>query len=216
MKRKFDMIEQDICWGDESNEYDIHSEGKKVILLDEHFVYRVGNEIHFATGVNKTSIQALIKTIMEYIMEHKNKALGDPEKLDIVIIIDSPGGSINALFKFIDTLQLCREKFKFVTFTSVINGMAASAATIMAICCDKRYMTKHATAMVHELSSGFASKYQEINSYCKHLKDVHEKLANIYVQKTRLSRDEIEKIMRNETWYTSEEYLQLGFVDEIK
>lgn len=214
-KRKcIDLYENDIMWGiEEVNE---EKPGKKIVLLDEHFVYAIGNEIHFTTGVNKTSIQALIKQIMEMIMEHKKKTIVETDKLDIVIVVDSPGGSVCSVLKFCDFLDMCRSKFPFVTFTSVISGSAASAGTIMAIYCDKRYMTRHATAMVHELRSGFSDKMQEITSYYKHLTDLHNKLANIYVERTKLSREEIDKIMRAETWYTAEEYKKMGFVEEVK
>jgi ATP-dependent protease ClpP protease subunit len=214
-KRKLDnLYENDNIWGNEID-YEKQQE-KKIILLDEHFVYTIGNEIHFTTGVNRTSIQTLIKQIMEMIMEHKKKTIGEPDKLDIVIIVDSPGGSISSVLKFCDFLDMCRSKFPFVTFTSVISGSAASAGTIMSIYCDKRYITRHATAMVHELRSGFSDKMQEITSYYKHLTDLHNKLANIYVERTKLAREEIEKIMRAETWYTAEEYKKLGFVDDVK
>ncbi len=208
------MYENDIMWGNEY--YNEKNQEKKIVLLDEHFVYTIGNEIHFTTGVNRTSIQTLIKQIMELIMEHKKKTIGEPDKLDVVIIVDSPGGSINSVLKFCDFLDMCRTKFPFVTFTSVISGSAASAGTIMSIYCDKRYITRHATAMVHELRSGFSDKMQEITSYYKHLTDLHNKLANIYIERTKLSREEIDKIMRDETWYTAEEYKKLGFVDDVK
>ena len=212
-KRKIENVYgNDMIWGFENET----SQDKKIVLLDEHFVYTVGNEIHFTTGVNRTSIQALIKQIMEMIMEHKKKTIGEPDKLDIVLVIDSGGGAVNSALKFCDFLDMCREKFPFVKFTSVISGCAASAATIMAVYCDKRYMTRHATAMVHELRSGFSSKMQEISSYYKHLIDLHNKLANIYVEKAGIKREDIDKIMRDETWYTSEEYKKMGFVDEIK
>jgi ATP-dependent protease ClpP protease subunit len=213
LKRKVSEIyDNDIIW-EYNNE---PRQEKKIILLDEHFVYTVGNEIHFTTGVNRTSIQALIKQIMEMIMEHKKKAVGDNDKLDIVLVIDSGGGAVNSALKFCDFLDMCRTKFPFVTFTSVISGCSASAATIMAVYCDKKFITRHATAMVHELRSGFSSKMQEISSYYKHLTDLHNKLANIYVQKTGIRREDIDKIMRDETWYTADEYKKMGFVDEIK
>jgi ATP-dependent protease ClpP protease subunit len=36
------------------------------------------------------------------------------------------------------------------------------------------------------------------------------------VEKAGIKREDIDKIMRDETWYTSEEYKKMGFVDEIK
>ena len=126
-------------WGDEYDNNETKQQ-KQVVLLDEHFVYTMGNEIHFTTGVNRTSIQALIKQIMDLIMEHKKKAMGEPDRLDIVLVIDSGGGAVNSALKFCDFLDMCREKFPFVKFTSVITGCAASAATIMSVYCDKRFI----------------------------------------------------------------------------
>ena len=98
-KRSF----SEIMWG-EINE-PVKQE-KRVLLLDEHFVYTMGNEIHFTTGVNRTSIQALIKQIMDLIMEHKKKAMGEPEKLDIVLQSKYP----NLTYKII-VILVCRNCF---------------------------------------------------------------------------------------------------------
>jgi ATP-dependent protease ClpP protease subunit len=86
----------------------------------------------------------------------------------------------------------------------------------MSIVADKRFMTKNAHAMIHELSSGNQGKYTELRSYCKFLDQLHDKLVSIYCDKTKKSRDEIEKLLRNETWFTADEYLKYGFVEEIK
>ena len=86
----------------------------------------------------------------------------------------------------------------------------------MAIVADKRFMTKNAHAMVHELSSGNQGKYTEFRSYCGFLEQLHNKLIMIYCDKTKKPRPEIEQILRNETWFSAEDYLKYGFIDEIK
>lgn len=201
----------DIYWGE------VEEPEAKHIFEDEKFVYTIGNEIHFTANINKISIQEIIKQMTTLIHEHEKKNSGDEkEKLNIVYIIDSPGGSVTSILKFVDFINVAKKKYDFVEFTSIITGLTASAGTIMAIVADKRYMTKNAHAMVHELASGNSGKYTEFRSYVKFLDQLHDKLVTIYCNRTGKIRTEIEAIMRNETWFTANEYLEFGFIDEIK
>jgi len=210
----------DIIWGDESEDYDIkrpkNNTDTKTFFVDEKFVYTIGNEIHFTANINKISIQEIIKQITNLIHEHKKKSDNEPERLNIVYTVDSPGGSVTSILKFVDFINAAKKKYSFVEFTSIITGLTASAGTIMAIVADKRYMTKNAHAMVHELSSGNQGKYTEFKSYCGFLDQLSDKLINIYCDRTKKSRQEIEVIMRNETWFSADEYLNYGFIDEVK
>lgn len=214
----------DINWGDEDElNYQLNDESKKYrvnndkgFFVDEKFVYSIGNEIHFTANINKISIQEIIRQMTNLIHDHKKKSDEEPEKLNIVYTVDSPGGSVTSILKFVDFISLAKKKYPFVEFTSIITGLTASAGTIMAIVADKRFMTKNAHAMVHELSSGNQGKYTELRSYCRFLDQLHEKLVTIYCDKTKKTRDEIEQLLRNETWFSADEYLKYGFVEEIK
>ncbi len=218
----------DINWGfaDSESDYEDYPPSKKqkmkaasptrTFFVDEKFVYTIGNEIHFTANINKISIQEIIKQMTNLIHEHKKKLDEDHDKLNIVYIVDSPGGSVTSILKFVDFINAAKKKYPFVEFTSIITGLTASAGTIMSIVADKRYMTKYAHAMVHELSAGNQGKYTELRSHCKFLDQLHDKLVSIYCDKTKKSREEIESIMKNETWFTAEEYLKYGFIDEIK
>lgn len=214
----------DINWGDDyeqTDEYEFNSKRSKVdnnksIFVDEKFVYTIGNEIHFTANINKISIQEIIRQMTNLIHDHKKKSDEEPEKLNIVYTVDSPGGSVTSILKFVDFITLAKKKYPFVEFTSIITGLTASAGTIMAIVADKRFMTKNAHAMIHELSSGNQGKYTELRSYCKFLDQLHDKLVTIYCDKTKKSREEIEGLLKNETWFSADEYLKFGFVEEIK
>ena len=85
----------------------------------------------------------------------------------------------------------------------------------MALTAHKRLMTASAYAMVHELSSGNSGKFTFLSSHMDFVNQLHSKLVNIYVDATGKPKDEIEKLMKNETWFSAEEYKRLGFVDEI-
>ncbi len=204
--------DNDVSWVDPYASDD--DEPSRVVL--NRSIYTIGNDIYFTAGVNKHTIQEIIRQMTQLIHDHKKKSNGDPDKLTITYIVDSPGGSVTSILKFVDFLSLSKLKYPFVEFVSVISGLVASAGTIMAIAADKRYMTKNAHAMIHELSSGNSCKYTEFKSYIKFLDQLHDKLTNIYIEKTKKSREEIEGLLKNETWFGAEEYKKNGFIDEIK
>lgn len=181
-------------------------------------IYSIGNEIHFSTGINKETIEYVIRLITEIIHNNKDnykKYKEGDKKLEIVYIIDSPGGCVSSILKFCDFIKRINEKYPFVEFTSVITGLAASAGTTMATVAHKRQMTSHAHAMIHELASGMSGSYTQLNSYGQYLKKLHNELADIYMQKCKTKRKRILKLLKNETWMNAEEYLKIGLVDEI-
>lgn len=204
-KRKLEIYNND------NNEYS----NKKIV--QEPYIYTIGNEIHYTSVVNPESIEYVIMEMTRIITNFYKKNTIDKE-LTITYIVCSPGGCLTSIFKFVDFINLCRSKYPKLSFESIITGHAASAGTIMAIIADKRYMTKYAYAMVHELSSGSRGTYTHLQTYSEHLKSSHNQILEIYMQhqNKKNSRKKLEEIMKNETWMTSEEYLKLGFVDEIK
>lgn len=201
---------------------------KKYIAITD--VYSIENELHFSGVVNKGTIEEAIKLIgtmvSKYLLEkngklqfNKNDNKNDNKKLTITIIIDSPGGSVTSVLKFVDYVNMLREKYNFIEFVSILTGLCASAATIMAIVANKSYATKNAEIMIHELHSadGYHS-LTHLNSRNKNINDSHNKLTNIYLEKigNKLSREQLEQYLNKETWFTSSEYLDMGFIDGIK
>lgn len=217
-KRKYDCIDN----GDNYVHDDVTSKRiKKNYNSKIHqqysakMIYRVGTRIHFTEGINNRTIEMLIRHITKIINENKKKYEDTTDKLKITYIVDSPGGSVSAVLKFVDFIGLVRKKYSYVEFTSIITGTVASAGTTMSCIADKRYMTKSACAMIHELSSGNSGMFSHLISYSKHLSNLHEILCDIYLERCKLSKDELEKLLMSETWFTAKEYLALGFIDEI-
>lgn len=153
----------DIFWGDKNNkrkfdeidDYDepsMEPERKKFKLFkSDKMIYTIDNEVHFTDSVNSRSIETLIKKITKLINKNHEKYVGGKEKFNINIIIDSGGGGVFAICKFVDFLTLTKKKYPYVTFTTIVTGWAASAASIMSCVGDRRLMTRNATYMIHEL-----------------------------------------------------------------
>lgn len=192
-------------WGEETNESG---------TMKETHLYRFGNEIWFNYRICEESINKIIKLIYEIIHDEKYSAFRDTteKKLEIILHIDSPGGCIKSIFKFIDFIHLLKKRN--IKLRTVINGYAASAATLMAIVGDEREITAHSYAMIHELTSAVHGKYTQIKSYTKCLDFLHNKIIALYKQYNP-NLNNIEEMLNRETWLDAEEYLAQGFVDKI-
>ena len=204
--------------GKRERTYEENDEPKRPKLFQsDKMIYSVGTEIHFTSGINNESIEKIIRKITKIIKENHKKYVGTTDKLNITYIVDSPGGSVSAILKFVDFINMVRWKYPYVEFTSVITGLVASAGTIMCIVADKRMMTKNGHAMIHELSSGNSGKYTHLMSYSRYLNKLHETLMDIYIKGTKgkQTKANLEKLLYTESWYDAEEYLDGGFVDVI-
>jgi ATP-dependent protease ClpP protease subunit len=211
-----------IQWGikrkrERENDFDLEMDAKRVRMSDIELdlIYTVGNEVYFSAPINKETIAILIKEITKIIHTNKDKFMNEENKLQISYVVDSPGGCVTSILKFVDFLQMQRKKNPYLEFTSIATGLIASAGTIMCAVADKRKMTKNGHAMIHELSSGSHGKYEHLMSYSIFLTSLHKSLLDVYMEIANKSRDEVEKLLRSETWFNAEQYLEYGFVDEI-
>jgi ATP-dependent protease ClpP protease subunit len=204
----------------ELSEYDMINTNKpdyEITLFDRlnPMIYSINNEFHFKSDVNKLNIELLIRQMSEYITKYYSKHESKKE-LIIKYVVDTPGGELNQAFKFIDFVDLIRKKYKSVKFYSIITGMVASAGTLMCVIADKRMMTKYSSAMIHELTTGCYGKYTHLNSYNVHMNDLHEKLVDVYQTKNgKISKEYLESLLKDESWFNAKQYLEIGFIDEI-
>ena len=138
------------------------------------------------------------------------KALGDVKKL--TVRINSIGGDIFAA-QAIYT-QLKSHKAKVV---AIIDGIAASAASVVAMAGDVVKMPNNALMMIHNPAMGMLGYFtaDEMKKYAKQLEVVKEGIIHAYAGKTGLDAERISRMMDKETWMTGKEAKELGFVDEI-
>lgn len=190
---------------------------RKLIMVDSvnKNIYTIGTEIHFTDSINSRTIEILIKAVTKIINKnHKEYEHGD-DKLQITIVVDSGGGSVIAVLKWVDFVNRCKKKYPYVEFISICTGIAASAATTLACVCHKRMATSRSTLMIHQLRSSTEGKFTELISYSKHLTTLHDTLVEIYLEHSKLQRDELEVLLKNETWITPTDYKKMGLIDEI-
>lgn len=102
--------------------------------------------------------------------------------------------------------------------TIQVDGVAASAATVVAVAGDVLRMQETAYFMIHDPLMVFflaALNIEEMTRITESLKSVKEGIINAYETKTGLSRSRLSKLMTDETWMDAQKAIDLGFVDEI-
>ena len=191
----------------------VYNKKSKRYELYNPMIYSCGTEIHYTCVIDKISIELLIKEFTKIINDNTDTLVNDT--LEIRYIVDSPGGCVSSVLKFVDYIAMIKKKYPNLILISIASGQIASAATIMCIIADKRQMTNNATAMIHELATGRSGVYSHLQSYSKHLKSLHDTLTNIYIAKTGHDKQKTEAMLLKETWFTASEYLAENFVDEI-
>ncbi len=139
--------------------------------------------------------------------------LQDPGK-PIVFIINSPGGSVDAGFAIWDQVQMITSPV-----TTLVTGLAASMGSILSLCAKPgaRFATPHARIMIHQPSihgiiQGQAS---DIEIQAREMLKTHNMLVELYMEKTGKSREEIDRSLDRDTWYTAKEALEHNLIDKI-
>lgn len=142
------------------------------------------------------------------------KALADRLKNSngdtINLRINSGGGEVFTATAFYSLLKSSNK-----TINVYIDGLAASAATLIACAGDKVIMPVNALYMIHNPLSWTYGNSENMREMADLLDTVRDTLVATYKQKTGLDDAKIIELMDNETWLTASEALKLGFVDEI-
>lgn len=132
------------------------------------------------------------------------------EDQDVDIEINSPGGYIYPASEIYTALMQHKGNVNIT-----ITGRAASAASVIAMAGTHVKMSPTAQMMIHNVSASGAGDYRDFEHYAEQLRKSNDTIANAYMLKTGKTRDEILKLMDHETWFTPEEALEEGFIDEV-
>ena len=169
------------------------------------------NHIYFYNDVDQSlclelnkKINDLNKELLQYAIEYET------EPPNIYLHINSFGGSLFAAFSTIDTIINSK-----IPIISIVEGCAASAATIISMVCHKRYCTTNSFMLIHQLSTGAMGKYEEMKDDFMNDTKLMELLYKLYQEHTKMDIKQIKKILKRDLWWGSEECLKNGLVDEI-
>ncbi len=129
---------------------------------------------------------------------------------DLTVWINSPGGDCISASQIYTMLRSHKGKV-----TVKIDGIAASAASVVAMSGDETLISPTGYLMIHNPMTLASGNKSDMEKAITLLDEIKEGIINAYSRKTGLSRNKISKLMDDETWLNAEKALQLGFVDGI-
>ena len=169
------------------------------------------NRIFFYSGVTRPKILQLNKNIFNLNVNMLSKTGPlEYEPPPIKLHINSYGGSVFAGLSALDYIKNSK-----VPVHTIIDGCAASAATLMSCVGAHRQMHRNSFMLVHQLSGAMWGKFQEMEDDFENSKMLMNKIKNIYNEHTKIPKREMDKILKHDLWWEAEKCLQYGLVDEI-
>lgn len=139
-----------------------------------------------------------------------SQLLEDAGGEDITLNLNSEGGSVFAGNEIYSMLKQYTGKV-----VVNINGLSASIASVLMLGADVINMSPSASIMIHKASGGASGTTDDIKKAINALSSIEKTIVSLYHKRTGLSKDRLARMMTNETWFTAEEALELGFVDNI-
>ena len=129
---------------------------------------------------------------------------------DITVWINSPGGDVFAAAQIYNMLMEYTGKVNVK-----IDGLAASAASVIAMAGGDVYMSPVSMLMIHNPSTIAIGDSEEMLRAKALLDEVKESIINAYELKTGLSRTKLSHLMDAESWMNANKAIELGFADKI-
>ena len=136
--------------------------------------------------------------------------LADLDVENINVYINSNGGVVDTAIAINNALR--RHKAKV---TVNIDGIAASAATLITCAGDTVRMPKNALFMIHNPSTIAMGDSEEMRKQADVLEKYKNSITETYLQKVNIDKEKLSELMDSESWLSAEEALKYGFIDEI-
>lgn len=139
--------------------------------------------------------------------------LNEPGK-PILLVINSPGGSIDSGFAIWD-------QFKLVTspVTTLVTGLAASMGSVLALVAEpkRRFATPQSRFMIHQprLSGFIQGQATDLDIQAKEILKTHELLIDLYQKETGKDRETITKAIDRDSWLSAEEAKDFGLISKV-
>ena len=162
-----------------------------------------GNEIYYYEVIEKNTILELIRQLKDLEKLLINlKYTYDVEPV-IKLHIYSDGGDAFmglSMYDFIKNLK--------IPVYTYIDGLIASAATFLFLAGEKRFMTENSNILIHQISTGFCGKFEDLKDEYKNTTELMKIAKKIYNDNTNMSKKTIDDIIKRE--------LFINYKDAIK
>jgi ATP-dependent Clp protease, protease subunit len=132
----------------------------------------------------------------------------------VTIVINSPGGSIDAGFAIWDQLKMMA-----FPITTVVTGLAGSMASVLALCAPKgrRFATSSSRFLIHQpaINSVVEGQATDLEIQAREILKTKQHIVDLYCDATHKSKEDIEKAIDRDMWMSAEEAQAFGLIDKL-
>jgi len=198
------LLSSTVISSDSSNPFE-SLQNTKGVEVDE-------NRIYFYTSVTEREVLELNKILRHLDVEMRCLALRlKAPNIPIELHIHSPGGDLFSGLAAVDVIQSIKTPVH-----TYVEGSAASAATLMSIVGNKRYMYKNSFMLIHQISSVMVhGTHEQFKDELENQQMLMDRIKEIYKTKTDMPPETVEELLVHDLWLNSETCLEYGLVDKI-
>jgi len=170
------------------------------------------NQIYFYDDVTRTSIFNLNRQLdivsknLLFVSVNYNLEVVPPVEL----YISSEGGEVFSAFSAVDRIKSSK-----VPVYSYVEGIAASAATLLSIVAHKRFIRKNSFMLIHQVSGGLWGNFAQFKDEMQNLELLMKYIKDIYLTHTKFTEEELDNMLKHDIYLSAEQCLEKGLVDEI-
>jgi len=177
----------------------------------EERVKVVGTNVYFYTGVDIESVLELNQKLKSLEIELLKKSIDYPGYSPVIkLYINSGGGDIFAGFSAMDHIINLG-----VDVHTIADGQCASAATFMLLAGDMKSINQHAHVLIHQISSGFWGKFEEMKDEVKSCERFMEMVNKVYKDSTEIPSKKLKMLMKRDVYLTPDECIEYSIVNNI-
>jgi len=200
-------------WVDKKNEEQEKAQQVPILTTDSvpEVVEKVETSLYFYAEVYRDNILKLNKELA--ILNNQiyyQSIITQNKPAEIFLHIQSYGGSIFAGLSAMD--MIAKSQIKVNT---IVDGCAASAATLMSVAGSTRYMKEHSYILIHQLSSIFWGNYEQLKDDMENNHKLMTMIKDIYKERTKIPMKKLNEILKHDLWFNAKEALTYGLIDEI-
>ena len=175
-------------------------------------IERSDNRLYFYSEVSRAKVLQLNKEIRNLNIDiiHTSNVLSLDVKANIYLHINSFGGSVFAGLAAVDYIKKSE-----IPIVSIVDGSAASAATLMSIVAKERYMHENSFMLIHQLSSGLWGKYEELKDDMKNNDLLMKTIKGLYQEHAKIPKTKLNQILKHDLWFDAKTCLKYGLIDDI-
>lgn len=177
-------------------------------------VETVDNHIYFYADVDSDRCLALMRTIRETDSslreEYLSRGMEGMAQIPIWLHIHSNGGDLFTGFSVADQLAMVKSPIY-----SIVEGLCASAATLIVMACSKRYILPNSFMLIHQLSTFAWGTHEQFKDEMTMQTRAMDRLVEFYARRSKVTAEDIRSMLTRDYWMDAETSVLHGFADEV-